>query len=78
MFCESEFSSENINFYLEVQEFQKLNLTEEESQVRLQKLYDDYISDKSENQVSVSFGVRDFFKFILARAPVAKTKTNIF
>lgn len=57
LFCESEFSSENINFYLEVQEFQKLNLTEEESQVRLQKLYDDYISDKSENQVSVSFGV---------------------
>jgi len=54
LFCESEFSSENINFYLEVQEFQKLNLTEEASQMKLQSIYDDYISDQSSNQVSIT------------------------
>ena len=81
IFCESEFSSENIKFYNAIISFlNNLNLGNFSSTKhyvsRLKALYDDFISDDSPNQVSLTYGMQKNLGEILENYHVLDSELN--
>jgi len=60
LFCESEFSDENIKFWNTVQAFIKNNERNSEAEVRkcAQSIYDEYISVSAATQVSLTYSIQ--------------------